>query len=875
MMKKNMAPEPNLYQKNSVSKKAGTFYFVLLYVSLVVFFTYWAIDRSYKINLKQLEENFLVTIQTVNGSVELWLDKQESIVLQEANEPELLQLTELLINSAVDRESMLANPYLPEFRVHFESYLEQTGALDIMLVNPDLITVASLRDNDIGNLNPINVLIPGFIERSFREDTFLSSSVSLNNAIDNPTHQSPYLHPTMYMVAPIHNENNEVIAAMLVELDPLDDLNEITKLSQIGISAGMYAIDQDGHLLTDSQFISQLIGLGLIKEDESLSHHIRVADPGGDTTKGYKSTSDRADLPLTLAATQVINGAQGSDFSGYRDYRGVSVVGSWIWNEDLGIGLIYEMERDEALASFYQTRSALLILIGATLFSTFLLGNRLLSNRRAHIAELKKANDALIESNQLNKAILENIVDGIITIDENGLITSLNPSAELIFGYTAAEMIGKNVGSLIPDPFIQQYVATKMLQDSEIQQSPIGMNREAVGIHKDGHPFPIYLGISEFINGDRKSYTALVRDITVQKQNEKTLRDTKMAAEASSLTKSQFLSRISHELRTPLNAIIGSIYLTRQTKLTNEQVKLLDKIGNSTNNLKNIIDAILQFNQMRKGELEIRSFDFNIRQLLQAIHQQMTACADKKGIKTFTYIDPQLPEYVLGDSERIKNVLDQLINNACKFTKAGEISISTRVINLRKENVQLQFEVRDTGIGMTSDQIQMIFQPFMQIDNTINREFEGMGMGLVDCKELIELMGGELWVESRQGKGSRFFFTLSFGIPSPAKIAEDSESLPLKTNKSSRKPKLVNESFLPDFQLDEIKSLLLLLQENLKKSDSKALEVITELKRKYPELNLLQRFEDLETIIAQYDFENALKALEYLANDIHISMNGD
>jgi PAS domain S-box-containing protein len=257
---------------------------------------------------------------------------------------------------------------------------------------------------------------------------------------------------------------------------------------------------------------------------------------------------------------------------------------------------------------------------------------------------------------------------------------------------------------------------------------------------------------------------ALQAEIAARKQMETALQQAKAAAEAANEAKSQFLANISHELRTPMNAILGMIDLALPKQEDSASKDFLQTAKESANLLLALLNDLLDTAKIESGKLELESAPFNLHRILQQIAQVLTVRASEKGIAFSYRLPPELPEALIGDQVRLRQVLLNLAENAVKFTERGEVAVSVRVDSRMKDKIGLEFVVRDTGIGIQPTELDRIFDPFAQADNSTSRRFGGTGLGLSICSRLIDMMGGRIRVASEPGQGSTFSFTIRFPL---------------------------------------------------------------------------------------------------------------
>ncbi|MBT3209981.1 MAG: response regulator [Bacteroidetes bacterium] len=278
----------------------------------------------------------------------------------------------------------------------------------------------------------------------------------------------------------------------------------------------------------------------------------------------------------------------------------------------------------------------------------------------------------------------------------------------------------------------------------------------------------------------------LVEEIHVRREAEELLKIQKEKAESSTHAMSIFLASMSHEIRTPMNGIIGMSNLLKETKLNDSQKELVDIIHLSGNNLITIINDILDFSKIESNQVELENIEFNLFKLVEDIYKLLQIRANENRVKLIKKISPAVQKVIKGDPVRLKQILINLLNNAIKFTDKGSVTLKLNIREKTNKKIKLYFEVEDTGIGISEEGKKNLFNVFKQSDSSINRKYGGTGLGLAISKNLSKLMGGEIGVESKYGKGSNFWFTAVFDRVKQSVVKLD-ENQNIIHSKSSRK----------------------------------------------------------------------------------------
>ncbi len=359
------------------------------------------------------------------------------------------------------------------------------------------------------------------------------------------------------------------------------------------------------------------------------------------------------------------------------------------------------------------------------------------------------------------RTIITNATEGIVSFHpETHLITTANPAALGLIGKPADSVIGQPIGMFFKnesqsdsDSFVELDVVS-LLHEEELNQ----LHEVEAGVEDDDLT-PVELALSVAQTAEKSFYTGIFRDITDRREKIQAQAREK-AAEAASEAKSTFLASMSHEIRTPLNAIIGLGELLLESKLDHEQQDFLRIINNSGESLLVIINEILDFSKIEARKLDLESHPLNLIESVEDTLDLLAAKANDKEIELAYYAD-ELPTTMFdGDVTRIKQVLINLIGNAIKFTAEGGVVVYLTHKILEDDLVEIQFEVKDSGIGIPEDRLATLFEAFTQADQSTTRKYGGTGLGLTISRKLAELMGGQMWVESTVGEGSSFFFTI-------------------------------------------------------------------------------------------------------------------
>ncbi len=379
-------------------------------------------------------------------------------------------------------------------------------------------------------------------------------------------------------------------------------------------------------------------------------------------------------------------------------------------------------------------------------------GNVVLEVNR-DITIIEEAEQAVAEAAAHLNAIVETAVDGIITIDERGIIESFNPAAEKIFGYAVPDVTGKEITLLMPELALN-FGADVITDDlGRVGQRSIGSGTETRGRRSDRSEFPVDFGLSETIMGEARFYTALVRDATTRKEAEQALIEAKNTADAANRAKSEFLANMSHEIRNPMTGIMGYADILLERLQDKGAIECVRTIKDSGQYLLQIINDLLDLAKIEAQGLQLEKEDIHLPTFLTDVYTLMEGAARAKGLPLSLKYDGVIPYEIESDPKRLRQILINLLGNAIKFTDRGGVELAVRFDAAQAE---LQLRITDSGIGMTQEQQQNLFKPFAQGDSSMTKTYGGTGLGLAITKRLVEALGGHIRFDSISGQGSTF-----------------------------------------------------------------------------------------------------------------------
>lgn len=450
--------------------------------------------------------------------------------------------------------------------------------------------------------------------------------------------------------------------------------------------------------------------------------------------------------------------------------------------------------------------------------------NILNTELKSEIEERKKFEANLRKAEEKYRKIFENAVEGIFQTTPDGALIGVNPTMAKMFGFDSSDAMLEAT-----DNISDYYVFKEARKDfvKQVTQNGKVLNFETQMLDNEQKKFWVSISARLIRGGEENEenlFEGMVMNITARKEREKAEEERK-TAEAANRAKSRFLANMSHEIRTPMNAIIGLTDLALRTELTEKQADYLKKISLSANSLLGIINDILDFSKIEAGKLDLENIDFNLNEVLENMAALITLKTEEKGLELIFDIQRDLSLNLVGDPLRLGQVLVNLANNAVKFTEKGQIVIKITTgegtPDKKESRATLVFSVSDSGIGMTTEEMSKLFKSFSQADSSTTRKFGGTGLGLSISMHLVEMMNGEIWVESELGQGSTFWFTATFGLQS----TQPPDSLRIKNYFSGIRVLVVDDNATSrEIIVDALKDFSFLPEEA--SSGAEALEMI-------------------------------------------------
>ncbi len=377
------------------------------------------------------------------------------------------------------------------------------------------------------------------------------------------------------------------------------------------------------------------------------------------------------------------------------------------------------------------------------------------------ITERKRAEGKIQEQAAYLSSLIASTPLAVVVLDCAKRVELCNPAFEKLFLYPRGEIVGKNLDEVLARGELLN--EARGFTEQNLQGKPVHVTRRRY--RSDGTAVEVAIhGVPLIVNGEVRGSFGLYEDITERRRAEQELQEAKEAAELANRAKSEFLANMSHEIRTPMNGVIGMTELALDTDLTPEQREYLGMVKDSADSLLTLINDILDFSKIEAGKFTLDVTEFDLRDHVATTIKSLAPRAHQKGLEMLYTLAAKAPARLVGDPTRLRQILVNLLGNSIKFTERGEVTLRVGVESRREDSALLHFSVTDTGIGIPRKKQQSIFDAFSQADSSTTRRYGGSGLGLSICSHLVGMMGGGIWVESEEGRGSTFHFTARLGL---------------------------------------------------------------------------------------------------------------
>ncbi|GAB6111890.1 hypothetical protein JCM14713_16480 [Desulfomicrobium salsuginis] len=728
--------------------------------------------------MQDIERRLHSNLHIANNSLELWVNQRKAQAARLGLMPELVGTAQRLALVEPRRDMLLASAAQKQaIDLIAEAQLFPNSGFAI--VSLDSVVLASSNPDEVGTR-------PSFLAEASKVLSRVQAGQTLFILPKTPENGAGLASaPEIIFASPIVRLDGRILATVFIRVNSSAGTMDLLFDRMDKTTLEAYAFNAQGLLLTSSSFEKELQGMGLLKDGQKSALTLMLRDPG--RTFISNSTVRVQNARLTKSVGQAIrlgkeffvtidDNAESvveSDLVGYIDYRGAQVFGAWLWNHRLNLGIVVEIQVKDALHNYNFVRASTIGVLGITLFLTvgitllvLSMGERtskVLAATRDGLEEKVMERTATLEANQNRlRSIVDNLPSVVILKDPEGRHLMVNASFEQATGLSADKVLGYR-----DDEFMAQEVAEEIMTlDRSVLESGTHLEFEELVPHPDGTMHTYLTTKLPLLDSHNHPYAllALATDITTRKRLEKEIQEAKERAEEATRAKSDFLANMSHEIRTPMNAIIGMSHLALQMDPPPKLRDYLSKIDASSKALLRIINDILDFSKIEADKLEIESNEFNLNEVVSHVASLLVANVEEKDLELLFRIDPEIPLNLLGDSIRLGQVLLNLASNAVKFTDHGEVVISAQLMEKSDHDVRIRFSVKDSGIGLSPEQQGKLFQSFTQADSSTTRKFGGTGLGLAISKRLVNLMEGDIGVESTLGQGSTFWFDVRIGL---------------------------------------------------------------------------------------------------------------
>ncbi|EQC46063.1 hybrid sensor histidine kinase/response regulator [Bacteriovorax sp. Seq25_V] len=720
----------------------------LVLISLIVSISTSTIKLVHESSTYQLRTSTISKLESTIAALDIWVKKsyfQAQSIASSEYIYEIVANPKALIKSKISRATI--GEYL----------------LDVIVLNDNGEIIFSSDENALG------------------QELYASSIDFWNNArsTKTPFLQKPFIntidvggsYKQMFIAAPIYDETSTFSGLVVLVYDPTRVLREIFDYAKMGESGEVYAFDGSGLILNDSRFDDHLRDIKLIGMNESSGLKLRLFDPGKNLIEEQNREFKKTEF--TLMVRSALNFGNGENFEGYRDYRGVPVVGAWRWLDRYGIGIAAEVDVDEAYRGknlLNENFTKIFLLLGVFILLYIFYNYEESKLRESIEATNKLLKQKNLEIEQFFKTVSKHVL--ISKTDTRGVITYANENFEKASKFKESELIGKNHNIVRSDfhgkDFFKEMWDT--LKSKKVWHGII-MNKA-----KDESHYWVDTTITPILDdhGKIKEFISVRTDVTNTKEIEQALKKAKRDAERLAKMRSNFIANVSHELRTPLNAIIGFLNIIKEGVKEPQILEQVQTVCDASENLLEIINDILDFSRIEEGEVKVVQIKTDLEHMIQDIYR-LYKIKETEYVKLILTTNLQ-HRTVLFDRVKLRQIISNIVGNAFKFTPRGTVEIKIDQTIQDAYYCDLEITISDTGRGIPEDKLFTIFNPFKQVEDEDVMTESGVGLGLAIVDSYTKILGGSIVLDSRVEHGTTFklkFKNVKLSADEDIKVVEE------------------------------------------------------------------------------------------------------
>jgi PAS domain S-box-containing protein len=692
----------------------------LLGVSVMAWATLERVEQRVREDAGQVLQ---AVLETSHESLLFWVHDRENLVAQLAADPEFVSLVSAQLAQGRSKDSLAGNSALVSLRRIFERHSQRYQSTGFSVIATDGTSLAAVADDSLGMPNQLWEQRRHLMQQAVTGKPVFVPPVRLQG----PEHGTPVEDPALYFAAPVVDSEERIIAVLAVRYSPTG-LTRILEIARISKTGETYAFDAQGRMLTTSRFEDSLRVAGTLGTGQNSILSLTITDPRtGELT-----------VPVQRAKA-----GRGVDVDGYRDYRGIRVLGAWMWSRDHGFGLTAEIDEGEALAPYKSTRRIVIAVLAATACLALLLTVAVLRVERRRFLEVRDREEHL-------RAILDTAADGIATFDDEGTIEATNPALNRMFGYRRGELIGLDTGVLLAS-------ADSQVQGPRILQLPSDdksgeISPELLGRRKDGTTFEFEVRVGESVADNKRQYTAILRDVTERRALEARLVQSQKLEAVGRLA-----AGVAHDFNNLLMGISGCAQIASKRIQSDAPRPYLDNIRQSAESGAAMTRQLVAVTRKGgTGQKEQSALDRVVDRLEEMLKRLI---GRDVSLSTVLSAERGIPACARGQIEQI--VINLVVNARDAMPGGGEIKIATWATDISAESElphglapgrYLVLSVTDAGTGMNADTKARIFEPFF----TTKPVGKGTGLGLSTVFEIVEDAGGTIELDTEEGKGTEF-----------------------------------------------------------------------------------------------------------------------